>query len=116
MSEYIERDVARQELLKCYDLANATKENYRGETLKDYEVADMIDSVLHNIPSAPARDVVRGKWKKRMEEKETSYCKSFTPIWTCSECETDYDPSFCMTINFCPNCGADMREEKGGQT
>ena len=61
------------------------------------------------FPAAPVREVVRGKWKKRMEEKETSCCKSFTPIWTCSECETDYDPSFCMTINFCHNCGADMR-------
>ena len=60
---------------------------------------------------ADVRPVVRGKWKKRMEEKETPYYKSFTPIWSCSECGTEYDPSFCMTINFCPNCGADMREE-----
>jgi anaerobic ribonucleoside-triphosphate reductase len=56
------------------------------------------------------RPVVRGKWKKRMEENETPYYKSFTPIWPCSECGTEYDPSLCMTINFCPNCGADMRE------
>lgn len=58
------------------------------------------------------RPVKRGKWEKRMEEKETPYYKSFTPIWSCSECGTEYDPSFCMTINFCPNCGADMRTKE----
>lgn len=65
---------------------------------------------LAKLPAADVRPVVRGRWKKRMEEKETPYYKSFTPIWSCSECGTEYDPSFCMTINFCPNCGAMMEE------
>ena len=56
--------------------------------------------------------VAQGKWEKRMEEKKTPYYKSFTPIWSCSECGMEYDPSFCMTIDYCPNCGADMREER----
>lgn len=64
------------------------------------------------IPAADVRPVVRGKWIKRMEEKKTPYYKSFTPVWSCSECETEYDPSICMTINFCPNCGALMEVSK----
>lgn len=69
---------------------------------------------INAVPAADVRPVMRGKWKKRMEEKETPYYKSFTPIWSCSECGTEYDPSLCMTINFCPNCGADMREVQTG--
>lgn len=68
-----------------------------------------------DIPAADVRPVVHGKWKKRMEEKETPYYKSFTPIWSCSECGTEYDPSLCMTINFCPNCGADCRGGNDGK-
>lgn len=75
------------------------------------QVKDVMLAMAAIIPTAPVWEVVSGKWKKRMEEKETAYYRSFTPIWTCSECGTDYDPSVCMTINFCPNCGADMREE-----
>ncbi len=67
---------------------------------------------LDEVPAANFRPVVRGKWKKRMEENETPDYKLFMPIWSCSECGTEYYPLlFCMTINFCPNCGADMREE-----
>lgn len=58
-------------------------------------------------------NIVQGTWKKRMKEHETPYYKSFTPIWSCSECGTEYDPSFCMTINSCPNCGAIMEEADG---
>lgn len=111
MKEYIEREAAVNAIM--------------GETT-DAHYPGWYAGKIAAIPAAPVREVVRGKWKKRMEEKETSYFKSFTPIWTCSECETDYDPSFCMTINFCPNCGTDMREpvadidvgrkEEGGQT
>lgn len=71
----------------------------------------MSDYIEREAVISAIREVVSGKWKKRMEEKETAYYRSFTPIWTCSECGTDYDPSVCMTINFCPNCGADMRRE-----
>lgn len=81
--------------------------SYRHST----DVAFHMEDHLYEITAADVRPVVRGKWKKRMEEKETLYYKSFTPIWSCSECGTEYDPSLCMAINFCPNCGADMREE-----
>ena len=51
---------------------------------------------LMDIPAADVRPVVRGKW--------------IINGWSirCSECR--YDMPFSVR-NFCPNCGADMREE-----
>ena len=56
------------------------------------------------IPAADVRPVVRGKWVK--------YAPHNSDMMTCSECEKywlldgdQYD------YHFCPNCGADMREE-----
>ena len=74
------------------------------------QLTEAVLAVFDTAQTADVRPVLRGKWMKRMEEKETPYYKSFTPIWSCSECGTEYDPSVCMTINFCQNCGADMRE------
>lgn len=86
----------------CYDRILAENDTMRNQLA---EVGKKIGDTMDDV-----RPVVRGKWKKRMEEKETPYYKSFTPIWSCSECGTEYDPSLCMTINFCPTCGADMRD------
>lgn len=91
VTDYISREAALEAAKAHYPKAN-----------------EMIAGIIL-IPAADVRPVVRGKWKKRMEEKNTPYYKSFTPIWSCSECGTEYDPSLCMTINFCPTCGADMR-------
>ena len=94
MSDYIKREDAILELAcNCY----------AGEmTLKGY---DRVLAALANIPAADVREVVRGKW-----------------IWSgllverphCSECMADaywVDGYGYMTENYCPNCGADMREE-----
>ena len=65
---------------------------------------DAIDS----IPAADVRPVVRG----RIEEDENTY------LW-CSECGCNItlaayeipNGNLILRPNFCPNCGADMREE-----
>ena len=54
---------------------------------------------LSDIPAADVRPVRRGKWIDHQEDRWI-YAK-------CSECETVHD----VRSNFCPNCGADMREE-----
>ena len=61
-----------------------------------------------SVPAADVRPVVRVRWK----------AKDFHTV-PCSECGFDMD---IMTVddhvlnhaNFCPNCGADMREENEG--
>ena len=57
---------------------------------------DAIQEALRNLPAADVRPVVRGKWIRNG--------------WSlrCAEC--GYDMPFSVR-NFCPNCGADMREE-----
>ena len=67
------------------------------ERMKPYhQDADDIAEMLQNLPAADVRPVVRGKWIKI---KYRSICR---------------DCSFrgFASWNFCPNCGADMREEK----
>ena len=52
---------------------------------------------MERIPAADVREVKRGKW-------EVHY-----PLATCSVCGNTME--IVTQLNFCPNCGADMREE-----
>jgi hypothetical protein len=76
---------------------------------------DSIQEALRNLPAGDVRPVVRGKWIPDYDYAEYDYDGS-TPIleplkyqdgWQCSLCG-QYMPS---EENFCPNCGADMREK-----
>ena len=103
MAEYINRDefIKSQchscdgycDVIEC-DCLNC-KHKCRCDT-----IADLLDY--------PAADVVerkKGTWKKEM------VCGGFREDWdyTCSVCgDAVRNPN---AINFCPNCGADMREE-----
>ncbi len=51
---------------------------------------------FNEIPAADVRPVVRGKWEYNPDDN----------IPYCSECMMPQDSE----CNFCPNCGADMRE------
>ena len=63
--------------------------------------------IIKNQPVADVRENVHGVWKKK-----TNPHLGHEYIWHCSNCGQD-----CMATimgkpkwNFCPNCGADMRE------
>ena len=47
----------------------------------------------------------RGKWL------DANICGEL-PVIVCNQCKTFYPLSFGEFHNFCPNCGADMREVK----
>ena len=102
MDEY----VSRQDVITTIRENGVYGSGYSNEERED-NVVDMIESV----PAADVRPVKRGHWVKRMEEHTTPKYKSFTPIWSCSECGLNYDPALAPRIYFCYNCGADMREE-----
>jgi hypothetical protein len=100
MAEYIEREAALEE---CDWYANEFCEC-------EYAIMPL-KGALEILPTADVRPVVRGKW-----ELSDDLC------WhTCSECGADIDVSVGLlcyvdneevcTHNFCPNCGADMREK-----
>ena len=92
MAEYIDRDAA---IAACFD-----------------GFADCRDDCATNIRSIPAADVV--------ERKAGTWCADYDgysdgepvyDMWWCSECGTYFDEwDDKPTWNFCPNCGADMRQ------
>lgn len=100
--EYIDREAV-------YPLAKKICDAFRsGEyspVLMPHIILDLIDA----IPAADVRPVVRGKW---------NYTEMYFDdyAWVCSVCGepwvlNDGTPAE-NNMNFCPNCGSDMREEQ----
>lgn len=77
------------------------------ERMKSYhQDADDIVEMLQNFPAADVRSVVKAVW----EEKE----KDGVWWYACSVCGEHIPKGRWgqeWHSNFCPNCGADMREE-----
>lgn len=93
MKECIEREAAKELLEIALD--------------NDWEVSYAVDR-LNEIPAADVRPVVPGRWE-RMSDNDVFgdiHCR-------CSACGKDWwqGPGWFRDANFCPNCGADMREE-----
>lgn len=63
-------------------------------------------STIGTFPAADARPVVRGKWETVMLDHERMGCRPTAHY--CSEC---HQITWFRTF-FCPNCGADMRQEE----
>jgi hypothetical protein len=92
MAEYIELDTT----LELYVV--------RGSSYKKQisTLQDLLDTnrILYTV--ADVRPVVRGKWIKPTRVPDSMLSE-------CSVCGFD---TGAYTFNFCPNCGADMRETK----
>ena len=75
----------------------------REAKIKDCE----IEKAFNDIPAADVAPVRRGRWIRKIRHiPEDDYKQVF---FVCSECGQTRMLSF---HNFCPNCGADMREEQ----
>lgn len=70
----------------------------------DFE-GTLIDAI-NAIKSIPTIEPKRGEWKRRIVDS------GFNADWVCSECGYRVKTDF-ANYNFCPNCGADMREREG---
>jgi hypothetical protein len=96
MAEYIEREAAYPLAKKICDAVDS-----HPRVLLPRTILDLID----DLPAADVRPVVHGKW-----------------IWQDAPCFGNPYGSYkcecgCLMphkTNFCPNCGADMREESNG--
>lgn len=110
MSEYI----SKEEALKIVGF----EEKWLSDTKStNYDVDIAFHGLKKKIESAPSADVrpnTHGHWKKR------TYIGNHETVTmnVCSECgkEFGWDIETGISIgdnNFCPNCGADMREPKG---
>jgi hypothetical protein len=101
MAEYIEREAA---------IANRREYNLGG-SYDNTELAVPVDAI-NSIPAADVRPVVRGKW---IAEKEDVEWENSTVRYRCSHCKRlphfDKETYKFILSDFCPKCGADMREE-----
>lgn len=79
------------------------------EELRDDDVVEwnwpQINLIIKMQPTVDAVPVVHGKWIIRGGKRYCSVCKE-------RACVTRDSEDFWYTVgtNFCPNCGADMRE------
>ena len=64
-------------------------------------LVEEVDAVVDDIPAADVRPVVRGKWQPWEQDRP--------PLkwYSCDYCGFHA----LSKSNYCPNCGADMREE-----
>ena len=97
MAKYIERETAQEIICGWCGVC-------QHPTLEDLEKCDDICPQFARIPNADVRPVVRGQWK-RVDPRST------VVTFRCSEC--NYYAHMIAT-NYCPNCGADMREAHNG--
>lgn len=101
-NDYISRDYAVENM-----------ENFPWDTEHDKNAA--IHLVRELVPAADVRPVVRGTWEiansyagPGLMNLKCSVCGEFGGTWR----ENTF-PS--LLYNFCPNCGADMREAKSDE-
>ena len=118
MARLIDADALMKRFYNYYDCVNefTSKNGYRGDTLMDYEVADMIYNCIENAPTVDAVPVVHGRWEEDKVEAGDPYDGNSVycfDIMRCSVCGECFDVS--VAYNYCPNCGADMRERSEGE-
>ena len=95
MSDLIDREDA-------IDAINA----YLGLSAVSRTIQNMtsIQEILENLPSAEPRK--KGRWIEHHEP----YSWMGYAYWSCSKCNFGEKEENKERSNFCPNCGADMRE------
>ena len=87
MAEYIEREA----------VIDLLKEMRKDGKAIPWEGKDIF-SALRKLPAADVRPVVRGRWVYNSPDDNIPYC---------SECLMPQDSE----CNYCPSCGADMKEK-----
>ena len=111
--EYIDREAVNQIIAaQCGECADACLEFDGIQPDCNQCLLYGAKKAVDSIPSADVRPVVRGK----LEKTDCAYCCGLTedgdsivlPTVRCSVCKKLIAPV--IWKNFCPNCGADMRE------
>jgi len=113
MAEYIEREALKSELQESY---NDLLKIYHGLKYDEEkricagQVSTFLECILR-VKDAPAADVVevkRGRWVMTLYATTSKRGRVISnKKFACSECGYSNGRK---QSNFCPNCGADMRE------
>ena len=100
MAEYIEREAVLSAIWKT-------------SAERDVFFPAIILDAIKSIPAADVRPVVRGRWIERTHKLYDGRYGYSIECTHCHEVFTEVDLTFKPTKrNFCPDCGADMREER----
>lgn len=104
MTEYISREAAK---MRIFEYGVKHRDN-----ICIASACENLERQINSIPAADVREVTRGKW---IVETHQTYFEV-----RCSECGAksvaEVMPHDTISFaNFCPNCGADMREEHDGR-
>ena len=119
MAEYIEKQRAKDLMGCCLASAKAQykaeKNEFKKSRYGDYisTIQAMID-VVGAVEAADVQPVKRGHWivnEAAMDYVDKNGVEHHHGM--CSECKLIYDfVDLAKWFNFCPECGADMREHK----
>ena len=93
MGDYIDRENYCKTICRC-----------------DRDYCDKGKCPIWTAPSADVRPVVRGRWVKIYEDGEPAVAQHQVGV-CCSKCMRMPEDKFTES-DFCPHCGADMREAK----
>lgn len=96
MAEYLERNAVRKVL--------------RGSAVGKYPVSFYVGlfaaaEEVEKMPAADVAPVVHGRWVEKINPDRFDFKRN------CSVCQKGSD----LATDYCPNCGADMREQKDGE-
>ena len=119
MSDLIERQAAIDALWKAlYDYEDKTEKQFQKS--EELDVADWIvhrifvqnmsdidRKVIHDLPSAEL-ETKKGTWIDMGDFEQCSVCTASQP----KTIRTVYGAVILMKSDYCPFCGADMREEE----
>ena len=74
-------------------------------TFDEEKMREIVKEAVERFKEEYEIEPKRGEWKRRIVDN------GFNADWVCSECGYRIKTDF-VDYNFCPNCGADMRERK----
>lgn len=112
MAKYIDADALKDKMFNYYDCVNLNtrKGNYRGETLMNYEVTDMIEDCIDSAPTADVEEVRHAKWIYKGHHEMMGHA------FRCSVCErwmfTNSLNNIVGEYPYC-HCGAKMEGTQG---
>ena len=66
------------------------------------------EQIINEQPAVEAKPVVRGEWIDTQPEYHNGHRRN---AHKCSNCQDYYTTAY-DEMNFCPNCGADMRKSE----
>ena len=113
MSRLIDADALKAAMIETLEQIKANPK-MDGREMHIIAGIAMLGEMIDDSPTIDAVPVVRGKWIPDYDYTEYDFdgCtplpepRKFQDGWQCSLCG-QYEPS---ETNFCPNCGADMRQ------